>query len=71
MSQFIMKVYVGNVPPNHRLMMMGHCQNTFFLAAPKQYPVGIFCAAVTLFKVSGNSIFEKIRGKPFFPQKGG
>jgi hypothetical protein len=28
MSQFSIKVYVGNTPPNHHLM--GHCQNTFF-----------------------------------------
>jgi hypothetical protein len=31
MSQLIMKVYIGNTPPNHCLMMMGHRQNTFFL----------------------------------------
>ncbi len=30
MSQFSIKVYVGNTTPNHPLMMMGHCQNTFF-----------------------------------------
>jgi hypothetical protein len=30
MAQFIMKVYVGNTPPNHCLMMMGHRLNTFF-----------------------------------------
>jgi hypothetical protein len=37
MYQFIMKVYVRNTPPNHHLMMMGHRQNTFFLAVPKRY----------------------------------
>jgi hypothetical protein len=35
MSQFSIKVYVGNTPLNHRLMMMGHCQNNFVLAMPK------------------------------------
>jgi hypothetical protein len=34
MSQFSIKVYVGNNFPNHRLMMMGHCQNTFFWPPP-------------------------------------
>jgi hypothetical protein len=34
MSQFIMKAYVGNTPPNHRLIMMGHCQNPFFWPCP-------------------------------------
>jgi hypothetical protein len=34
MSQFSIKVYVGNAPPNHRLMMMGHRENTFFLPHP-------------------------------------
>jgi hypothetical protein len=37
MSQFIIKVYVGNAAPNHHLMMMGHRQNNFFMAAPEQY----------------------------------
>ena len=36
MSQFSIKVYVGNTPPNHRLMMMGHHQKHFFLAPPKR-----------------------------------
>ncbi len=30
MSQFIIKVYVGNTSPNHHLMMMGHRQDTVF-----------------------------------------
>ena len=30
MSQFNIKVYVGNTPLNHHLMMMGHRQNIFF-----------------------------------------
>jgi hypothetical protein len=30
MSQFTFKVYVGNAPPNHRLMMMGHARTHFF-----------------------------------------
>jgi hypothetical protein len=34
MSQFSIKVYVGNTPPNHCLMMMGRCQNTFFWPHP-------------------------------------
>jgi hypothetical protein len=38
MSQFSIKVYIGNAPPNHCLMMMGHRQNTFFLAAPEREP---------------------------------
>jgi hypothetical protein len=37
MSQFCIKVYVGNTPPSHCLMMVGHRQNNFFLAARKQY----------------------------------
>jgi hypothetical protein len=42
MSQLSIKVYIGNAPPNHCLMMMGHRQNTLFsLAAPERY-AGIF-----------------------------
>ncbi len=40
MSQFSIKVYVGNTPQNHCLMMMRHCQNYLFLAAPERY----FCS---------------------------
>jgi hypothetical protein len=36
MSQFNIKVYVGNTPLNHHLMMMGHCQNNSFLAMPER-----------------------------------
>jgi hypothetical protein len=36
MFQFSIKVFIGNTHPNHCLMMMGHCQNTFFLAVPEQ-----------------------------------
>jgi hypothetical protein len=35
MSQFSIKVYVGNTPPNHCLMMMGHRQNIYFFATPE------------------------------------
>jgi hypothetical protein len=36
MSQFSIKVHVGNTPQNHHLLMMGHCQNNFFWAAPER-----------------------------------
>jgi hypothetical protein len=62
MSQFSIKVYVGYTPPNHCLMMMGHRQNTFFLAAPEGYahytqknlgnaypqPAGALCVATII-----------------------
>jgi hypothetical protein len=38
MSQFSIKVNIGNTPPNHCLMMMGHCQNPFFGPRPNNIP---------------------------------
>ncbi len=36
MSQFSIKVYIGNTPLNHRLMMMDIAR-TIFLAVPERY----------------------------------
>jgi hypothetical protein len=41
MSQFSIKVYVGNETQNNHLMMMGHHQNTFFRLCPKLSPMVI------------------------------
>ncbi len=76
MSQFSIKVYVGYTPPNHRLMMMGHRQNTFFLARPKGYTnythknlgnaypqsAGALCVAMIM-----SIFFSRARPKIFLP----
>jgi hypothetical protein len=48
MSQFSIKVYKGNTPPNHHLMMMGHCQNTFFWPRPKDTMMQLILVKVTV-----------------------
>ncbi len=45
MYKFSIKVYVGNTPQNHCLMMMGHCQSNFFWLRPNKFFV-LTCISV-------------------------